>query len=449
MTAIRSLIAASLASLLALSAPALADVYLWSQTPGSNSNSDLADDLNWVEGMAPSEVNDSARALMAEVKKWIDDQGGAIPASTLMATGGTANAQTLTTNLTSSALTHGWKTCFIVGSGLTNTGATTLNVDSLGAKAVQGVDGSALVAGELAVGTFHCVVYDVNDTIWLLENYRPIDATSITYDASGVVQRAALTGDVTASVGSNSTTIAAGAVDVAMLAAPVHLMPVGTVFDFASSTCPTKSLPTYGQCVQEASYTELFSAFGSADIHPQGCTGGWFGFPDLRGRVVVGEDDAGGAAASGNNVTTVFDGDVLGTEGGAELHTLTEAQTTSHTHSFSDTSTSDNHSHSFSDTASTDSDAHNHDPDGSSFSFITTEGSTSVTGGGGTTMYNWTEPTTDNDSHTHSVTVSGTTGSDSHTHDVSGTSGSSGSGSAHSNMQPSIVLLKCIYTGVI
>src|SRR5215208_1265660 len=68
-------------------------VPLWSTTAASNATADPA--VNWAEGMAPSAVNDSARAMMASVAKWRDDVYG-ITAG--LSTGGTSTAFTVTTN---------------------------------------------------------------------------------------------------------------------------------------------------------------------------------------------------------------------------------------------------------------------------------------------------------------------------------------------------------------
>ena len=59
-----------------------------------------------------------------------------------------------------------------------------------------------------------------------------------------------------------------------------------------------------------------------------------FNVPDLRGRVSAGQDDMGGTSANRlTGQTGGVDGDVLGGTGGAETHTLTSAQMPSHTHS--------------------------------------------------------------------------------------------------------------------
>lgn len=44
-------------------------ISVWSETPSANATADSANGVIWSEGMAPSQVNDSARAMMAEIKK--------------------------------------------------------------------------------------------------------------------------------------------------------------------------------------------------------------------------------------------------------------------------------------------------------------------------------------------------------------------------------------------
>lgn len=53
-------------------APTIAAVKDWSTTPSTNATADAANGINWSEGQAPSSINDSARAMMAELKKWYD-----------------------------------------------------------------------------------------------------------------------------------------------------------------------------------------------------------------------------------------------------------------------------------------------------------------------------------------------------------------------------------------
>ena len=60
-----------------------------------------------------------------------------------------------------------------------------------------------------------------------------------------------------------------------------------------------------------------------------------FNLPDLRGRVAAGKDDMGGTPASRLTSAWGPNGLVLGATGGLEHHTLTTNQIPSHTHSFS------------------------------------------------------------------------------------------------------------------
>jgi microcystin-dependent protein len=75
----------------------------------------------------------------------------------------------------------------------------------------------------------------------------------------------------------------------------------------------------------------LFTAIGTVYGVGDGAT--TFNLPDLRGRVVAGQDDMGGSSANRlTNQTGGLDGDTLGATGGAETHVLTVAQLASHTH---------------------------------------------------------------------------------------------------------------------
>jgi len=143
-------------------------IYTWSQTAASNATA--SGDINFAEGQSPPSVNNSARALMAEVAKWRDDLAGVKPSNAEMITGGSANAQTLTTNgsIVSAALTHGWMVSF--QAGYTNTSACTLAVDSLTAKNIQAVAGTNLSGGEIIAGRYYTVHYNQPDDAWLLHN---------------------------------------------------------------------------------------------------------------------------------------------------------------------------------------------------------------------------------------------------------------------------------------
>lgn len=104
----------------------------------------------------------------------------------------------------------------------------------------------------------------------------------------------------------------------------------GTVLDFAGTTAPSGWLLCYGQSVLRTDYPNLFAAIGTTYGSVDGTH---FTLPDCRGRVTAGKDDMGGSAASrltnaGGGVT----GTTLGAVGGTETHVLTTAQMPSHTH---------------------------------------------------------------------------------------------------------------------
>jgi len=125
----------------------MATFYNWSTTPASNAS---VGNIDWAEGMAPSQVNNSARQEMADVAAWRDFFGGA------KTTSGT-DTITLTSGMTITA--YASNQLFVAKLGGTNTGAATLNIDSLGTKAVE-INGSAVTAGELVTGKFYMFIYD-------------------------------------------------------------------------------------------------------------------------------------------------------------------------------------------------------------------------------------------------------------------------------------------------
>ena len=103
----------------------------------------------------------------------------------------------------------------------------------------------------------------------------------------------------------------------------------GMLMPYAGASAPTGWLLCYGQGVSTTTYADLFAAIG----YTYGGSGGTFNLPDLRGRVVAGKDDMGGTSADRlTDQSGGLDGDVLGDTGGAETHTLTTAQIPSHSH---------------------------------------------------------------------------------------------------------------------
>ena len=138
-------------------------LWKWSKTAANNSNADST--INWAEGMAPSAVNDSSRAEMAAVAKYRDDNSG------LLVTGGSSTAYTITTNQVFSEFVDGM--CVTARMSATSGESPTLNVDSLGAKAIRAYASTAIPTGALLIGSAHTFVYDLSDDVWYVHSYVP------------------------------------------------------------------------------------------------------------------------------------------------------------------------------------------------------------------------------------------------------------------------------------
>jgi hypothetical protein len=123
----------------------------YSPTPGSNTT---ISGISIAEGCPPGNVNDALRQLMADIATGATIQ--AAPTSS-----GSANAYLVTLAPVPTAYAVGMQFDFIVS--FANTGAATINVNSLGAKNIfkQGPSGpTALTGSELQIGQAVTLVYD-------------------------------------------------------------------------------------------------------------------------------------------------------------------------------------------------------------------------------------------------------------------------------------------------
>lgn len=174
----------------------------------------------------------------------------------------------------------------------------------------------------------------------LIVPYSFIDATAIVASEMNINFGAVKTFVEELAAGTNIDT---GAITSDKLsAATVQLLaPTGSVTQFAGATIPTGWLLCDGSAVSRSTYSALFALIGTSFGAGDGTT--TFNLPDLKGRVPVGR----------NASDTDFD--TLGETGGAKTHTLTEAQLPSHrhnvpayTHSVSQNNALGDHSHTFS-----------------------------------------------------------------------------------------------------
>lgn len=108
------------------------------------------------------------------------------------------------------------------------------------------------------------------------------------------------------------------------------LVPTGVVVPFTSSAVPSGWLLCAGQNVSRTTYATLFGLLGTYYGGGDGST--TFTLPDLRGRVVAGLDNMGGASA--NRLVNVIAGGTLGAAGGADIHTLSWNEMPPHTHDY-------------------------------------------------------------------------------------------------------------------
>lgn len=111
-------------------------------------------------------------------------------------------------------------------------------------------------------------------------------------------------------------------------------VPVGAISDWpwAASSIPSWALLPFGQSVLKTDYPAL-NLLASAAGYVYGTDATHFSFPDYRGRVGAGKDDMGGTAA--NRITVAIsgvNGATLGATFGAEGITLTTAQLPAHSH---------------------------------------------------------------------------------------------------------------------
>lgn len=231
--------------------------YTWSRTAASNASADGA--CPWPEGMAPSQVNDSARGMMASVAKWRDDIAGIIP------TTGTSTAYAASSfqGYTSLDDASGQMIAFVPH--ITNGGAVTLAIDGLAAKPVRSAFGVDIPSGVLIAGTPYTATYFDFVGEWILHGF---------------------------------------------FGNPYNI-PLGSGLDYWGTTAPSSAFafPT-GQAISRTTYATLFTLIGTTYGTGDGST--TFNLPDKTGRVSAMKE------ATATRLTTAavgVDGATLGATG--------------------------------------------------------------------------------------------------------------------------------------
>ena len=201
----------------------------WSQSAASNATADS--NVNAAEGMAPSQVDDSMRAMMSSGAKYRDDMNGTLT------TGGTNTAYTITTNQGFASVSALSGQVLAIRFNATCGAAPTLAVDSLSAQPIQIDSITAVAKGSLRKQAIHYLTYDNAIPGFIVHNGH-------------------------------------------------SLVEPGRLSTTATSSAPPGWLLCDGSAYSQTTYADLFAAIGTAF----GAAGGNFNVPDLRGRAPVGVD---------------------------------------------------------------------------------------------------------------------------------------------------------------
>lgn len=227
--------------------PVGAAFWQWSKTADNNATADPT--INWAEGMSPSSVNDSARAMMARAAEWRDDISGSVT------TGGTSTAYTLATNQATggnaigSPPTDGQMLAF--RASVTNGTSATMTVDGGTTYALQSPAGTALPAGTIIAGTPYRMQFNLANTSWVIEG---------------------ITGNP-------------------------YAVPLGAIIWSTSTTAPNSNfVAPSGQCLSTTTYASYWVQQGSPASGS--CAGGQFQIIDMRGRVPAALDTLNASAAN-------------------------------------------------------------------------------------------------------------------------------------------------------
>lgn len=142
----------ALLAVLAVTVPA------WAEDITDLSTTDASNTARFPENMAPSAVNDGARALEGIIARWYEDWRGSVVDY------GPADAMRVTPNRTLSAYEDGLFMAFEATAA--NTGAATFEIGTLGAKSVKKAHDQNLAAGDIEAGQKVIVVYNADEDVF-------------------------------------------------------------------------------------------------------------------------------------------------------------------------------------------------------------------------------------------------------------------------------------------
>ncbi len=236
----------------------------WSTAPASNAT---VGSIDWAEGMAPAQVNNSARQEMADVADWHHNQAEWI--------------------------NRGETPVFVAATQFKIAGVNVSGVYSVGRR----VELVATTPGTI-YGTITAVAFSTDTTVTIdWDTATELSNEALTRVSVGIIQNSASTASL---VG----------------------IPIGGFIDYGSTAAePAGWKFCDGQILNRTTFADLFSVIGTTYGSSDAST---FKTPDARGRVTVGLDDMGGSSA--NRITSTSAdtmGGVLGQESTSQSVSLT------------------------------------------------------------------------------------------------------------------------------
>ena len=199
-------------------------------------------------------------------------QAGATKIATVTGT------DTLTGTLTPALAAYATGNLFSFVAANTNTGATTININSLGAKSITKSGSTALVAGDIVSGQVYLIEYD--GTRFQLINPSASSVSSITFGSTGLTPSTATSGAVTVAGtlavanGGTGVTTSTGSGNNVLSTSPTLVTPVlGTPTSGTLSSCTVDGTNSVGflnipQNSQSAAYTLVLADAGKHIYHP-------------------------------------------------------------------------------------------------------------------------------------------------------------------------------------
>ncbi len=356
-------------------------LFNWSETASNNATADAS--VNWREGMSPSGVNDSGRAMMAAVAKYRNDISGVLAAT------GTASAYAVSSRQnTGGTLYDGFRISFRAPAS--NSGAVTLAVDGSTAAPLRIAPGVDCWGNLLNAGSVYSAVYVAATGEWLLDGYlnqgvptgTPLDWFLASPPPGWLFIDGRTIGNATSSATSRANA------------------DTWNLFNVLWGS--TLGLTVSGG--RGASAAADFAASKQLSL------------PDTSGRIMVGADNMSGTARGVLTTATT-----LGAALGEQSHALTAAENGPHAHGVTDG-------------------GHVHGVNDPGHAHYMPENLVQVTGAAGYSIYSGAGVNAASDLWSSSAG----TGISIQSHTTGISIQNNGSGTAHNNVQPSIVVNKII-----